>query len=140
MTAGVLVAFLQAGRVVDHASSLLLLPATALLLLGPVGGAAPLLLAATLVFALAEKYYAWRVALDAGLFTVLLHHPDQSQQFDAALADMLGRPAPLASRSMHGRWQGARRLWRRQALCLGAQLLATAALFLAQIAKMTPLA
>lgn len=140
MTTEVLVAFLQAGRVVDHASSLLLLPAVALLLMQPAGGLPLNLLGMALVFALAEKFYAWRVALDARLFTVLLRQPGQARQFDDALANMLGRPAPVACRSLYSRWQGARRLLRWQAICLGVQVLVTVAMFLLQIAKMTPLA
>lgn len=136
MAADVLIAFLQAARVVDQASSLLLLPAVALLLMQPAGVPALALLGVALVFALAEKYYAWRVALDAGLFAALLRQPGQMPQFDAALASMLGGQAPVGGRSLQSRGEGARRLLLRQALCLGAQVLVTAAMFLLQIGKM----
>lgn len=137
MAADVLIAFLQAARVVDQASSLLLLPAAVLVLLQPASALALVLLGFALVFALAEKYHAWRVALDAGLFEALRRQPGQAPQFDAALASMLGGQAPVAGRSLQSRGEGAHRLLLRQALCLGAQVLVTAAMFLLQFAKMT---
>ncbi|QAU33183.1 hypothetical protein [Janthinobacterium sp. 17J80-10] len=138
VSAGVLSAFLRAGRVVDHASSLLLLALTLLSLAQPVGTVHLAFLGIALALAMAEKYYAWRVALDDRLFEVLLRHAGQAQQFDAALAHMLGRQAPVGGRSLQGRCQGARRLLLRQALCLGGQVVATAVIFLLQIAKMMP--
>lgn len=118
----VLLGFLRAGRVLDAGSSALLL-STVLLALRP---AAPLAVGGILVallLALVEKYFAWRVALDAEFFALLHEQPTQTAAFDAALAAFLGRttgPAP-APRPMASRWLGARRLVWRQALAGAAQ-------------------
>lgn len=119
MALRVLLGFLRAGRVLDHASSVLLLAA---LLAAP---AAPLaaVLAAVALGAL-EKYVAWRVALDAEFFQLLLQQPGQEAAFDAALADFLGRKASPPPRTLASRWRGARRLVWGQALVLGAQAVA----------------
>lgn len=119
----VLLGFLQAGRVLDHGSSVLLL---ATLLLGAQGGTWPLGLAlgGAALLGLLEKYLAWRVALDAGFFALLHEHPGQEAAFDAELATFLGRPVAAEARAMTSRWQGARRLVRAQALALGAQAVA----------------
>ncbi len=121
---GVLAAFLQSGRVLDHASSVMLV--ATLLALRPFDSLSLALFALATVGALAEKYFAWRVTLDAGLFAVLQRHPDDAAAFDAALAHVLGRQ-PGDSRSMASRWQGARRLLWRQGMCLALQTAAAVA-------------
>lgn len=122
----VLLGFLQAGRVLDHGSSVLLLAA---LLAGAraSNGLGLALLGGAVLLGLLEKYLAWRVALDAEFFALLLEQPGQEAAFDAALAAFLGRSAAAETRSMASRWQGARRLVRQQAAVLGAQALAVAA-------------
>ena len=119
----VLLGFLRAGRVLDHGSSGLLVGA---LLLGPVVGAGPAagFFGGAGLRGLLEKYLAWRVALDAEFFALLLAQPGREAAFDAALAEFRGRPAVAAARPMASRWQGARRLVRRQAAVLMAQALA----------------
>ena len=119
----VLLGFLNAGRVLDHGSSALLLGALAL---GARAGAGPavLVLGIAALLGLLEKYLAWRVALDAEFFVLLLEQPGQEASFDAALAEFLGRPVVALARPMASRWQGARRLVRQQAVVLGAQALA----------------
>jgi hypothetical protein len=122
----VLLGFLRAGRGLDHGSSVLLLAA---LLLAAVVGAGPVVgvFGGAVLLGLLEKYLAWRVALDAEFFALLLEQPGREAAFDAALAEFLGRPAAAATRPMASRWQGARRLVRQQAAVLGAQALAVAA-------------
>jgi hypothetical protein len=121
----VVLGFLRAGRVLDGASSVLLLgtlgrallPASALVVAG---------LAIALLLAALAKYLAWRVALDVEFFALLHEQPAQAADFDAALAAFLGRKAaPLASR-----WQGARRLVIYQAVVLGTQALTVSWLLL----------
>ncbi len=132
-TLPVLLGFLRAGRVLDAASSVLLL--------GTVGLAwqpAPTWLAAsilaTLGLGLLEKYLAWRVALDAEFFTLLREQPAALAEFDQALAALLGRAAPVGpARDLASRWLGARRLLRRQALVLGGQAAAVAGLLAARL-------
>ena len=111
---GVLAAFLKTGRMLDHASSVFLLGVLLSTAQLPGSAAMAVALIAAAGCAIAEKYYAWRVALDAELFAVLLRHPQESRRFDSALAAFLGRSSQPAERSMHSRWQGARRLLRRQ--------------------------
>ena len=118
-TLRVLLGFLKAGRVLDHGSSVLLLGALVLAPTSP-----PLLLFAAVALALLEKYLAWRVALDAEFFALLLEQPAQAEAFDAALAQFLGRPVPTTLRTMESRWRGARRLLGWQAGALAAQVAA----------------
>lgn len=118
----VLAGFLRSGRVLDHASSGLLL-GTFLLVLHP---GSPLFAAGiglALLLSLIEKYFAWRVALDAELFAILLAYPEESEMFDASLAAFLGRAEKPALRSLQSRWEGARRLFYRQAAFFGLQAL-----------------
>ena len=122
----VLLGFLKAGRVLDHGSSVLLLGALLVGGRGSSGLGAAVFGGATLL-GLLEKYLAWRVALDAEFFALLLEQPGQEAAFDAALTEFLGRPAAPATRPMASRWPGARRLVRLQATALGAQALAVAA-------------
>ena len=122
----VLLGFLRAGRVLDHGSSVLLL---GMLWLGvrAGGGLGALALGGATLLGLLEKYLAWRVALDAEFFALLLEQPGQEAAFDAALAAFLGRPAVVETRPLASRWQGARRLVWQQAAAVGAQALAVAA-------------
>lgn len=121
VAAKVFAAFLHSGRILDHASSVLALGAllTAGRELSPLAAA---LLATTLGFAMLEKYYAWRVALDADLFRVLAEHPSDLAQFDAALQSVIGG-VPAPARSIMNRWAGARRLLYGQVLALLLQTL-----------------
>ncbi|WP_019946428.1 hypothetical protein [Hymenobacter aerophilus] len=120
--------FLRAGRVFDGASSVLLLATLGRTLLPLESGVVVGLVGALLLAALA-KYYAWRVALDAEFFALLHEQPEATAEFDAALAEFRGRPTP-PSRPPESRWYGARQLVRRQAVVVGAQLLAVGALLI----------
>ncbi|HEX8614708.1 MAG TPA: hypothetical protein VF800_25790 [Telluria sp.] len=126
--AGVMAAFLRVGVHIDHASSLLLALGVVCGLLGPLR----LVSAIALLLGLAEKYFAWRAALDADLFAVLAHAPDQDAAFDAALGACLGRVEPLPQRTLAQRWRGARRflLWQIGLVLAQALLLLAAMLFL----------
>lgn len=150
--AAVLIAFLQSGRTLDHASSVLLLAVC--VLSGTMisdHGVAFACIVVQCLSGLLEKVFAWRVALDAGLFQVLiqtgvppggtgeaeaaadnarLDEPDYSG-FDAALAAMLGRSAVVPPRSMASRIYGARKLLLWQVVCLGGQVLGLAGLLVA---------
>lgn len=112
--AAVMAAFLRTGKHVDQASMLLLL---ATVVLRPALTAA---LALTLLAAGIQKYYALRVALDADLFSILARHPEHRAQWDAALALCAGRP--VSTRPLARRWQGARRLQKRQIAAFVVQL------------------
>lgn len=120
--------FLRAGRVLDGASSVLLLATLGRALLPLESGVGVGLVGALLLAALA-KYYAWRVALDAEFFALLHEQPQTTAEFDAALAEFRGRPTP-PSRPPESRWRGARQLVMRQALVVAAQLLAVGALLI----------
>ncbi|RZK53177.1 MAG: hypothetical protein EOO59_12760 [Hymenobacter sp.] len=125
----VVVGFLKGGRVLDGASSVLLLgtlvramlPATPLLVVG---------LGVALVLAGLEKYFAWRVALDAEFFALLHEQPEQAENFDAALAAFLSRSTLPAHRSFASRWHGTRQLVISQAVTLLLQALMVSALCL----------
>ena len=121
--------FLRAGRVLDGASSVLLLGTLGRALL-PATGLARATLAAALALAALEKYLAWRVALDAEFFALLHEQPALALDFDAALAAFLGRRATPPARSLASRWRGARRLVIYQGAALGAQALIISLLFL----------
>ncbi|MCI1187921.1 hypothetical protein MON38_10860 [Hymenobacter sp. DH14] len=122
----VLVGFLKAGRVLDHGSSMLLL--AALVLAARAGaGLEVLILGGAVLLGLLEKYLAWRVALDAEFFALLLKQPGKEKAFDEALAEFLGRPLSADVRPMSSRWRGARQLVRQQAAAVGAQALAMVA-------------
>ena len=122
MSLRVLLGFLRAGRVLDHGSSVLLLGGLLAGLLQS-GRAGALALGSALVLGLLAKYLAWRVALDAEFFALLLEQPGHEAAFDQALATFLGRPAPAETRTLASRWQGARRLVRWQAALVAMQAL-----------------
>jgi hypothetical protein len=132
IAARVVAGFLKAGRVLDGASSVLLL-STLLLAHGPFSGLAWVVLGSALALALAAKYLAWRIALDAEFFILLHEQPTQPAAFDAALAAFLGRPAPVAGRSLASRCQGARRLVVYQGLLVGLQVGSLLLLALTQV-------
>lgn len=117
---GVLTAFLRTGRVLDHGSSVLLL-GTFIVAPAPVTPLTNVLLAAALLLGLLQKYFAWRVALDAELFAILSEQPQEMRLFDLSLAAILKREAVTPTRSMASRWQGAQRLLRRQVVTLALQ-------------------
>lgn len=118
-------AFMRSARIVDQLSSILLI-GTFLLLLASLSWVGTIAAGLALTLAVAEKYFAWRTALDAELFSVLEQHQHQTEKFDAAMAALLDKSAPLQARSMASRWQGARRLLLGQAVALGMQVLAIA--------------
>jgi hypothetical protein len=109
--AAVMAAFLRTGRQIDQASMLLLLTGVVLM---------PSFAALTLLAAGIQKYYALRVALDADLFTILARYPEHGVQWDAALAMCARRP--VSTRTLALRWQGARRLQKRQMVAFAVQL------------------
>lgn len=129
LAAGVMIAFLRLGKPIDHASSALLL-GTFLLQISVSSSLAVAALAAAFFMALAEKYYAWRVALDVDLFTLLQQFPGEDARFDAALATCLARQETMPSRSLASRWDGARRLLKRQLMVFVLQLACVATAFL----------
>lgn len=118
--AAVMAAFLRTGKHIDQASMLLLL--TAVIWRPSVTVA----LALTLLAAGVQKYCALRVALDADLFAILARHPEHSAQWDAALALCARRP--VSTRPLALRWQGARRLQKRQMAAFAVQLAVLACL------------
>lgn len=126
MSISVLAAFLQTGRMLDHAGSLALLLSWLLLLQVGVSSAFIGWIGFGLsVLALLEKYYAWRVALDANLFDCLAQNRSRDlAQFDAAMAAFL-RPGREVSpeRTMESRFMGARRLFLRQVALVLLQML-----------------
>jgi hypothetical protein len=121
LAARVVAGFLKAGRVLDGASSVLLL-GTLVLAHGPLSTPVLVIMLVALALAVAAKYLAWRVALDAEFFALLHEQPTQTAPFDAALAAFLGRPVPVAGRSLASRCQGARRLIIYQVLLVGGQV------------------
>jgi hypothetical protein len=123
----VLIGFLRAGRLLDHASSVLLL-GTFILTIQPLSLLAMGCAGLALLLAMMEKCYAWRVALDADFFAILSRCSDDAQQFDRSLATFLGRSTAVASRSMESRWGGAKRLLLYQLVFLVMQTTAVFAL------------
>ncbi|MHC6227540.1 hypothetical protein ACYU03_22680 [Pseudomonas sp. X10] len=106
--------------------------------LAPLAGASPHLLASVLcalllAVGLAQKYWAVRVALDAGLFAALASDggplPARTQALDQTLSVLGLKPSGADNRDWPTRSRAALRLLRNQALGLGLQvLLALAAL------------
>lgn len=126
VTTAVMTAFLRTGKGIDHTSSVLLLVNVLLIESRPaaIQLTAPLMALialAGLFVALVEKYFAWRVGLDAELFAVLQRFPNETTAFDTALAGCLGRSTVPPLRSMRRRWQGARRLMQYQFFVFGLQ-------------------
>lgn len=74
---------------------------------------------------ISEKYWALRVAIDADLLTALASRKDvelAGSELDNALQQLGLAPDNLPERSILSRSQGALRLLRYQALCLGGQV------------------
>lgn len=83
-----------------------------------------------LLLGIGEKYWALRVALDVDLFSALAKSQDIEQglgELDSALQQLGLAPRSslqqLAPRSLLSRSQGALRLLRNQAWCLGGQVI-----------------
>jgi hypothetical protein len=126
----VLIAFLRRGKALDRWSGFILIGACLVLawrLIDRNHWRAPdILLVASLVLALAEKLYAWRVALDAELFGSLyaegganaaaLHH------LDVGLGRVLGTAPLPGARGLADRWRGAVKLLKCQAALTALQL------------------
>lgn len=99
--------------------------------LAPLVGTAlhPLAMLACIVLlglGLLHKYWAIRVALDADLFARLAASTDlpaETRALDHALAELRLKPTADDSRDWPARSQGALALLRRQAVCLGLQVL-----------------
>jgi len=88
-------------------------------------------LAMSVIAGLLQIYYAARVDFDAGLLLAAARERDPAQaaaSLDASLQRLGLLAAERAGRDWSARWRGARKLLRRQAICLVAQalLLATA--------------
>lgn len=113
-------AFLRTGNRIDQASSVLLV-ATVLLATTVAAKGAVIGMPAALLAGLAEKYFSWRVALDADLFALLQAYPDEIDVFDAALGLCIGQGRKRISRSVSSRWVGARRLLCIQLCAFGLQ-------------------
>jgi len=66
-----------------------------------------------------EKYYAWRVALDANLFKTLKEFSHDTAIFDQSLGTFLGsKSRSRVERSMESRWKGAKCLFLKQCILL----------------------
>jgi len=126
-------AFLEQGRALDRLSRLLTAAAVTLLLLLALLAAQMRsetwnLMAGTLglviLLGLAELYFAFRVGFDAALFRELAAGSSLTglDQLDASLTWLGLRPKAAGSRPLDDRIGGARKLLRRQALCLALQL------------------
>jgi hypothetical protein len=126
VTLGVIASLLNSGSVIDDASSVLFL--ASLFFFDRHWTSGVWLVAAGTLFAVAEKYHAWRVRLDAGLFDVLSRGSTEIQVFDAALAALFGN-AVCPGRSMAERWSGTRKLFRRQLVFLMLQAVIMVLLF-----------
>lgn len=120
MALRVMIALLRSGREIDHASTILFLAA---LWWAPAAAhdVGKVLLCAAMLLAVAEKYFAWRVALDAALFDLLACAPERGAPFDAALAMCVGGRNGSPARTLASRWSGARRLLFRQGAAVGLQ-------------------
>jgi hypothetical protein len=125
-------ALLEQGRALDGLSRLLTAGAVILLLLlapfvdqmppetSELAGA----LALAVLLGLAELYFAFRVGFDAALFRQLATGPALTglDALDASLTRLGLRPGAASPRPLDDRIRGARKLLRRQALCLVLQL------------------
>lgn len=111
----------------DNCSSVLLLGT---LVLAVVGSPARLVLLGALGLAAAEKYFAWRVALDVVFYDWLETQPEEVPEFDAAIGTFLGSKSAFPPRSWDSRWRGSRRLVLSQAVALVLQAVVVGALVL----------
>jgi hypothetical protein len=128
-TGMVLVTLLAQGRHIDRLSMALLFGAIVLLAAGMLHDAAGWRTAwavcvwLSVAGAVAQRYYALRVRIDEQLFTHMYARPrvddEDLRRMDAGLAVSAGKP--VGGRSLHDRWTGTLRLWRRQILCCAVQ-------------------
>ncbi|QJI43255.1 hypothetical protein HKK52_20645 [Pseudomonas sp. ADAK2] len=135
----VVASLLRRGRSLDQLSTVLtvlgvLFGLLQLLLITPVTFG--LLLSAWLIVTgLWQKYWAFRVAFDADLFTLMARDadalPDRTQALDHALQSLGLQPANRAGRPWAERQRGALSLLRKQAVLLAVQVLPTLAVILA---------
>ena len=130
MNLSVVASLLARGRQLERLSDGITLLAAACSLAPLLGLPLPVLprvlCAALLLLGIAHKYWAVRVALDADLFARLAASgdlPADTQALDRALHELRLKPNAHDSRDWPARSQGALALLRRQALCLGLQLL-----------------
>lgn len=121
--AGVMSAFLRAGKCIDDGSSVVLLATIVLCALTPTSALSMATAVLAVLVALLEKYFSWRIALDGELFALLRQYPSDTVIFDATLARCRGRQSILPARSMQSRWDGARRLMRYQVLFFVCQVI-----------------
>lgn len=115
-------AWMETGTTVDHASSVTVVATLAIALSNAVADRPTVIfMVLALLLALIEKYYAVRVKLDARLFVILAQCPDQVDAFDQVIEGWSGSQKTRLPRTIEDRWIGARRLWWRQTMVLGAQ-------------------
>ncbi|MCW2003164.1 hypothetical protein FHY30_001919 [Xanthomonas arboricola] len=134
MTLASMRALLRQGAAIDRCSVLLLSAAVLLLGITDAPRVVQIAYALSALAGLAERYWAFRVGLDADLLDAVLGqlkrgHADDTQvaqQLDQALQDIgLLRHAPPV-RDWAARWCGMRGLLRTQLLCAALQVLALA--------------
>ncbi|MNG78358.1 hypothetical protein D3C79_369320 [compost metagenome] len=116
----------QLERLSDGITLLALAYGLAPLLGAPLHAGASLLCITLLVLGVLHKYWAIRVALDAELFARLSISPDlpsDTRDLDLALFDLQLKAQASDPRDWPTRSQAALALLRRQAMCLGLQLL-----------------
>jgi len=111
-----------AGRSMNVWSVVFGIAAILLNLLPPTLMASTLLLAASMLVALAQAIFAVRCAFDAALFASFGGNDAHYQCFDQLLFTWGLNPSPTVTRSLQERVAGARRLLRSQLLCLLAQM------------------
>jgi hypothetical protein len=95
----VMVGFLRTGRLLDHASSVVML-GIFILMQHQLSSLAVGCSVLALLLSVIEKYYAWRVALDAEFFMILAVHPNQVATFDTSLSTFLGHSRQTEPRNM----------------------------------------
>lgn len=134
MTLASMRALLRQGAAIDRCALLLLAAAVLLLGITDAPRVAQVAYALSALAGLAQRYWAFRVGLDADLLDAVLGqleggHADDTQagqQLDQALQDIgLLRHAPPV-RDWSARWRGMRGLLRTQLLCAALQVLALA--------------
>ncbi|MEA9772438.1 hypothetical protein VDF71_14305 [Xanthomonas campestris pv. raphani] len=134
MTLASMRALLRQGAAIDRCSVLLLSAAVLLLGITDAPRVVQIAYALSALAGLAQRYWAFRVGLDADLLDAVLGqlkrgHADDTQaaqQLDQALQDIgLLRHAPPV-RDWAARWCGMRGLLRTQLLCAALQVLALA--------------
>jgi hypothetical protein len=114
---------LQSGALLAHLGlAATTLAAAVLLVKTSIGVAAGAFLVAALLAGAADRYYALRVRLDAGLFADLAQgHVASLPALDAALARVGLRKSGTVARSLDDRMQGAKGLLTKHVAVLGLQ-------------------